>query len=113
MKEKELRRLSRTELLELLLAESRRSAALEEELRQAREQLASREIRKERAGSLAEAALSVNGVLEAADAAAKQYLENIRRQVDEEGQRLLQETRQYCRDLRRRAEGESADGETP
>lgn len=107
MTEKELKRLSRTELLELLIEETRRGDRLEQELREAKEKLESREIKKERAGTLAEAALSINSVLEAADAAARQYLENVRNLAfdpAEESARMLAETEQRCRDMMEQAE---------
>lgn len=49
-----------------------------EELRQAQEQLRERRLVCERAGTMAEAAMTLNGVYKAADDAAAQYLENIR-----------------------------------
>lgn len=81
MADKELKRLRRSELLELLVSQGRRLEQLERELSQAKEQLESREIAISSAGTLAEAALKLNGVFEAADAAAKQYLENLERQT--------------------------------
>lgn len=111
MKDKELKRLNRAELLELLLAESRRSTALEEKLKRAKEQLASRELQKERAGSLAEAALNVNSVLEAADAAAKQFLENVERrhaEAEAEAAKLLTQTQERCEAMIAQAEREAA-----
>ena len=77
MTEKELRRLRRGELLELLLEQTKEAEALKKELSETKKQLESREIRLEKAGSIAEAALQVNGVFEAAQEAAAQYLENI------------------------------------
>ncbi len=85
MTDKELRKLSRRDLLELLLAQSREQDALKQELAKAREELAKRQICLEQAGSIAEAALRLNGVFEAAQAAADQYLESIRRQQEEAG----------------------------
>lgn len=79
MTDKELRRLSRGELLELLLEKTKEVEQLREELEQARTQLASREIAIQNAGSIAEAALQLNGVFQAAEQAAAQYLENVRR----------------------------------
>ncbi|WP_373216763.1 DNA repair protein [Ruminococcus sp. 5_1_39BFAA] len=77
--DRELRKLSRADLLELLLAESRENEMLRAQLKEAQEKLASREIELQNAGSIAEAALRLNGVFEAAEQAAQQYLENIRR----------------------------------
>ena len=83
MTDKELRRLSRRELLEMLIAETEENTRLRSELEQAREKLADRRILLEKSGSMAEAALGLNGVLEAVDRAALQYLENVRRMAQE------------------------------
>lgn len=79
MTDKELRKLSRIDLLELLLEKSRENEKLKEELEQVKAQLADRKINIEKSGSIAEAALALNGVFQAAQAAADQYLENLRR----------------------------------
>jgi len=84
MTDREMKKLSRGELLELLLQERRENELLSAQLRQANEQLASRQIELERAGSIAEAALRLNGVFAAAQAAADQYLENVRRLAGEQ-----------------------------
>ena len=52
--------------------------ALKKELEDARKALQNREIAINEAGSIAVAALQVNGVFEAAQAASQQYIENIR-----------------------------------
>ena len=83
MTEKELRRLSRRELLEMLITRTIENERLTEELQQARKELSDREFIQERAGSMAEAALQLNGVFEAADRAAREYLETIRRMAEE------------------------------
>ena len=83
MTEKELRRLSRRELLEMLITRTMENERLTEELQQAQKELSDRKFIQEHAGSMAEAALQLNGVFEAADRAAKQYLENIRRMAEE------------------------------
>ena len=83
MTEKELRRLSRGELLEMLITRTIENERLTEELQQARKELSDRELIQDRAGSMAEAALQLNGVFEAADRAAREYLENIRRMAEE------------------------------
>ena len=85
MTEKELRRLSRRELLEMLITRTMENERLTEELQQARKELSDREFIQERAGSMAEAALQLNGVFEAADRAAREYLETIRRMAEESG----------------------------
>ena len=58
MTEKELKRLSRSELLEMLIGQMEENEKLKIELEQAREQVNSRQIAIDRAGSIAEAALA-------------------------------------------------------
>lgn len=79
MTEREVKRLSRAELLEMLLTQSKEVESLQQQLVAAGEKLYQRELLLETSGSIAEAALRLNGVFEAADAAAAQYLENIAR----------------------------------
>ncbi len=78
MTKKELKRLSRTKLIELLLEVTKENDLLRKQLGEAQRQLAIRAIRIRHSGSIAEAALRLNGIFEAAQAAADQYLENIR-----------------------------------
>ncbi len=77
MTDKELKKLSRKDLLSLLVYVSKERDELKQELEEVRRELKERKITAERAGSIAEAALKLNGVFEAAQAAADQYLENI------------------------------------
>lgn len=79
MTDKELRRLSRAELLEMLLAQTEENDRLRKRLAEVERALDDRRIEATRAGSLAEASLRLNGVFRAADEAANQYLENVRR----------------------------------
>ena len=78
MTEKEFRKLSRLELLEILTEQSRRIEELSQKLEEAEKKLQSRKLQIEKAGSIAEASLQLNRVFEAAQAAADQYLENVR-----------------------------------
>lgn len=104
MNDLELKRLSRRDLLELLIAQGRERDALQEELEaqkkayeaqleetrsslqaqldEARAALEAQRLEIENAGSLAEAALTLNDVFTAADNAAQQYLEAIRRRSE-------------------------------
>ena len=104
----ELKRLSRSELLELLLAQTRQTELLTKKLEQAEKMLADRQLRMEKAGDIAHAALEINGVMEAAQAAAKQYLDNIIR--------MERETKLRCEkmlsDARKAAGQISAAGKT-
>lgn len=79
MTETEMRRVSRKELLELLIEQTKENEALRAALSEAEGKLQSRDLLVEQSGTLAEAALSVSRVLEAADEAAALYLENAKR----------------------------------
>lgn len=77
MNEKDLRKLSRRQLLELLLAQSQRIDELEQNLMKAKELLKKRQLVMRQAGSIAEAALQLSGIFEAAQKAADVYLESV------------------------------------
>lgn len=79
MTDRELKRLSRSELLEMLLAQVKENKKLKIQLNEMQAQLDNRQIMIDKTGSIAQASLQLNGVFEAAQNAAAQYLENIRR----------------------------------
>lgn len=83
MNQKELKRLSRSDLLEMMLSLSKENEQLREELQQTKSKLEDRAIAIEQCGSLAEAALSLNGIFQAAQAACDQYSTNICNRADE------------------------------
>lgn len=74
---KELRRLSRAQLLELLIEQRQENDRLRAELKWANAALEERKIAIESSGSIAEAALKLSGIFEAADRAVRQYKENV------------------------------------
>ena len=75
---KELKKLSRTELLELLLHQVEENEQLRARLEEVEARLAERAIVMERSGSMAEAAMRLSGVFDQAQQAADDYLESIR-----------------------------------
>lgn len=82
MTDKELKRMSRAELLELLIELMEENERLRQKLTKANEELDERHIIMQRAGSIAKAALELNKVFEAADQAARQYVESVCNMVD-------------------------------
>lgn len=124
MTDKELRRMNRSELLELLIKQMEENIALKEKLESAETELQNRKLTVTNAGSLAEAALQLNGIFEAAEAAAAQYLENVRKssvetsgfvksrsrsntsaaalqkKAQQASENLLRQTEEDCRNLR-------------
>lgn len=96
MTDKELQKLSRTELLELLLVQSKELEKANNELESLRQQLQKREISLSQTGNIAEAALKLTGIFESAQAAADLYLENIRKP-----NKLLEDTQAQCDEMLR------------
>ena len=78
MTDKEVRKLSRAELLEMLIDQSTELEACKKKLAAAEAALADQKIAIDKAGSIAEASLLLNGVFEAAQAACQQYTLNVR-----------------------------------
>ena len=85
MKEKDLRKLKRVELLDMLIeqgrlvdAQAEKKKKLKEEREELNRKLEDRKVSLEKAGSIAEASLKIAKVFVAAEDAAKIYLENLR-----------------------------------
>lgn len=77
MTDQELRRLGRTELVEILYEQQKKIEALTAEKEALLAQLDARELKIANAGSIAEAALQVSGIFEAAQDAADRYLRSV------------------------------------
>ena len=84
MTDKQLKKLTRGELLQMLIAQTEKNDILTEQLEEARRQLKNRKIICENAGSLAEASLQVSGIFESAQEAIKNYYENIAKTTKKE-----------------------------
>ena len=78
MADRELKKLSRAELIDIIYALKEREDDLSAQVAALEEKLAQREIQISRAGSIAEAALAINRVFEHAQAAAEDYLLSVR-----------------------------------
>ena len=83
MTDKELKRLRRTELLELFLAQSKQVESLENKVAQLEKELHDRRIVMEETGSIAEAALKLNKVFEQAQQAADDYVQSVKLKMEE------------------------------
>ena len=86
MDAKQLKKLSREDLLELLLEEVKRNEELEAKLND-------KEMKLEKVGSIAEASLAINNVFEDAQKAADVYIENVKK-IYEEAQATLEKLKQ-------------------
>lgn len=78
MPDRELRRMSRTELVEIIFALKQSEDQLKAENAALTAKLEDRQLHIENAGSIAQAALELNRVFEAAQAAADEYLTSVR-----------------------------------
>lgn len=81
MTDQELRRLSRADLIDIIYTLQQQKEQAKQQLAQA--QLQDRQLRLANAGSIAEAALSLNGVFGAAQAQKEQILADAERQAKE------------------------------
>ena len=109
MADRDLRKMNRKELLELLIALKKENDQLKKQLQKQTVQLRSRELQIKNAGSIAEAALALNGVFESADKAAAQYLENIQRCSEQQQSiynRIVSEAEQKAKTILDNAEKE-------
>lgn len=79
MTEKELLKLRRSELLEIMLAQSQEIDNLRQQLDEANAKLAEREIRLSESGSIAEASLRLTNIFEEAQKAVDLYVDNMKR----------------------------------
>ena len=82
MTEKELLKLKKSELLEIMLAQSKEIDKLRAKLAKVQAQLADRSIAIKESGSIAEASLKLNKVFEEAQRAADQYVENVKMKTE-------------------------------
>ena len=109
--EKELRKLNRYQLLEMLIIQTERANELEKKLEEAQAKLDSREVQMTVMGSIAEASLQLSGVFEAAQNAADTFLEKAKERAatleadaQHRAEAILEEARQQARQILRDAE---------
>lgn len=81
MTEKELKKLNRYQLLEMLILQTERADRLEQELEETRKRLEEHDLRISQLGSIAEASLQLSGIFEAAQKAADLYLDEAKKRA--------------------------------
>lgn len=79
MADKELRKLRRSELVDIIYQLKKNEQRLQEENAELKRRLEDREIKVENVGSLAEAALALSGIFRAAEESVALYVEEINR----------------------------------
>ncbi len=103
MTEKDLKKLNRYQLLEMLIIQTERADELERKLEEAQQKLDSRDVQMTVMGSIAEASLQLSGIFDAAQNAADIYLKAAKEQAAE-AERTLEEARQKAQRILQAAE---------
>ena len=91
MTDKEFKRLNRPQLIEIIYRLQLKLEELTEENERLSKELADKRLRIDNAGNIAQAALEIHHVMQAAQEAADHYLEEMKLRADEEYQRILKE----------------------
>lgn len=104
MTEKELKKLNRYQLLELLIMQTTRADQLQKQLEEVQNKLNAREIELESVGSIAEASVRISGLLEAAQEAVELYQEASNKRIDKMEKAAKRRANKIVEDARREAE---------
>lgn len=114
MTKKELKKLSRVELLELLLIQTKQIEELQSKNSELEELLKERRVVASKVGSIAEAAMELNDVFGTAQRAADQYLKHVKEmwlqtqkfceQKQQEAEQMLKNTKEDCSKLNEKKE---------
>ena len=102
MTNKEFKRLSRPQLIDIIYQLQVKQDELTAENERLKEALADKRLRVRNAGNLAEAALEIHHVMQSAQDAAAHYLEEIQvmhREAEEECRRLLEKTQKDAENI--------------
>ena len=83
MTEKELKKLNRYQLLELLIVQTERADKLQSKLEKVKKQHSEQDLQMTTLGSIAEASLQVSGVFQAAQKAADVYIDAAKKTAEE------------------------------
>ncbi len=112
MTDKELRRLHREDLLQILIAQQKQIEDLTAALEDSEKALNDKKIAIEESGSLAEAALKLNDVFTSAQQAADMYVNETRERIDAlraEADSTVSKARAEAAEIVRQARREAAD----
>ena len=99
MTDKEFKRLSRSQLIEIIYQLQLKQEELTSENERLSKELADRRILLDRAGNIANAALEIHSVMKNAQEAATHYVEEIKARVDEEKKRILDEANKKAAEI--------------
>lgn len=111
MTEKDMKKLTRYQLLELLIIQSEQVKDLQKKLEEAQKELDTQEIQMAVVGSIAEASMQLGGIFEAAQRTADIYLNTVKERVvlieehaNREAERIIREAQEKARQILEDAE---------
>ena len=107
MTDKEFKRLSRSELIEIIYQLQLKQEELAADNEKLEKELVDRRIRVHKAGNIAEAALELHNVMQSAQAAADHYVEETKIRVDIERRRIVKDARDKADEIIAKARQEA------
>ena len=113
MTDKEFKKLSRSQLIDIIYQFQLKQEELTAENERLNMELKDKRLRISQAGSIAEAALEVHNVMRAAQDAADHYVEEIRFRADQDKQRMLKEAEAEAARIIGNARQKAAQGAAP
>ena len=108
MTDKEFKRLSRSQLIDIIYQLQLKQEELTEDNEKLARALADKRFRIQKAGNLAEASLEIHNVMQTAQDAAEHYLEEIKQMVNDEKQRILKKANDKAAAILANAQQEAA-----
>lgn len=97
MEKKELKKISRKELLELMLKQAERIKDLETELDKVNRELENKKLKIKESGSIAEASLKLNDMFESAQKSIDEYILNVEENMRKKEEAILKEAQKEKR----------------
>ena len=107
MTDKEFKRLSRSQLIDIIYQLQLKQEELTADNEKLSKALADKRLRVSKAGNIAEAALEIHNVMQSAQDAADHYLEEIKIRINHEYQRILKEAKEKAADIIEKAQEEA------
>ena len=107
MTDKEFKRLSRSQLIDIIYQLQLKQEELTSDNEKLSKALADKRLRVSKAGNIADAALEIHNVMQAAQDAADHYLEEIKIRVNNEYQQILKEAKEKAVNIIEKAHEEA------
>lgn len=111
MTEKELKKLNRFQLLELIIMQTEEMQKLTAELEQTKALLKKQQITMASAGNIAQASMKLSGIFEVAQMAADMYLNSVKEYADK-ADKIIEEAKQQAEQIIEDAKGRAAQIES-